>query len=438
MQVYRSRIFSPVADPFSTSLGESFVYHEDGYIAIEAGRIVELGAWRSAPPVARASAVTFGPDTLIVPGFVDTHLHGPQLEMIGSYGGHLLEWLNRYTFPTEAQFAKTEHARLVATSLFSELLRNGTLTALIFSTIHAGATEAFFEEAERRGFRAIIGKTMMDRNAIPELLEDAESSYRASRQILLKWHGRGLLRYAITPRFAPTSTPHLLELAGELKREFPDVYVQTHVSENQAEVKWVAELFPNIPSYAAVYDHYGLLTDRTVLAHGVHLSDDELHLLRERKSRIAHCPNSNLFLGSGLFPMRRVIDSGVGVGLGSDIGAGTTPSMFNAMADAYKVQQVRGVSLSPYHVWYLATLGGARVLSLESETGSLERGKSADFLVLDLHATPLLSLRTRRAGSVEDLLAGLVFMGDDRLVQQAFIGGVEVSRRAETEPARAL
>src|SRR5438552_3417890 len=345
--------------------------------------------------------------------------------MIGSYGGRLLEWLNTYTFPTEAKFADASHAARVAKSFYDEMLRNGTLCALVFSTIHLEATDIFFAEAERRGFRGIIGKTMMDRNAPDYLLENARDAYDNSRALLTKWHDRGLLRYAITPRFAPTSTPELLEAAGQLKREFPDAYVHTHISENTNEVTWVQQLFPEA-EYADVYDRYGLLDEHAVLAHGVWLTEEELDLLARRKARIAHCPNSNLFLGSGLFRLHHTLDAGVGVGLGTDIGAGTTPSMFTAMADAYKVQQVQGVSLSPFHLWYLATLGGARALSLENESGSIEAGKSADFLVLDLHATPLVSMRSDRASSIEDLLAGLIFMGDDRLVKTRFIAGHEV------------
>jgi guanine deaminase len=426
VKIYRARLFTPVRDPFEHGIDGSYQFFEDGYVAVDDdGKIADVGAWGSAPE----GEVIDLSGKLITPGFVDTHLHAPQLEMIGSYGGHLLEWLNRYTFPTERKFADPEHAARVAHSFYDELLRNGTLTALVFSTIHFEATDIFFAEAERRGFRAIIGKTMMDRNA-PEYLLDAspQKSYEESRTLLEKWHGRGLLRYAITPRFAPTSTPELLEQAGRLKKEFPDVWVHSHISENRSEVQWVQELFPEA-EYADVYDRYGLLGERTVLAHGVWLTAEELDLLSRRGSRIAHCPNSNLFLGSGLFPLYRVLDSGVRVGLGSDIGAGTTPSIFNAMADAYKVQQVQGISLSPFHLWYLATLGGARALTLEGETGSLESGKSADFLVLDLDATPLLSMRTGRATSLEDLLAGLIFMGDDRAVSRSLIAGRTVSER---------
>ena len=426
MKVYRARVFTPLRDPFAHGIDDSYRWFDDGHVAVDAdGRMVSVGDWSEAPQ----GEVVDLTGRLITPGFIDTHLHAPQLEMIGSYGGHLLEWLNRYTFPTERKFEDPAYARRVAAAFYDELLRNGTLAALIFSTVHATATDIFFEEAERRGFRGIIGKTMMDRNA-PEYLLDAtpRQSYDESRALLTKWHGRGLLRYAITPRFAPTSSPEQLELAGQLKREFPDAWVHTHISENRNEVRWVQELFPEA-EYADVYDRYGLLGERTVLAHGVWLTPEELDLLSRRGARISHCPNSNLFLGSGLFPLYRVLDAGVIVGLGSDIGAGTTPSLFNAMADAYKVQQVQAVSLSPFHLWYLATLGGARALTLDQETGSLEPGKSADFLVLDLHATSLLTLRTARATSPEDLLAGLIFMGDDRAVERSFVAGQCVSER---------
>jgi guanine deaminase len=427
VRVLRAPIFTPVADPFDQPLEESYRTYDDGYLLVDdAGRIAAVGDWRDAP--ADAERIDLGDHVLITPGFIDTHLHAPQLEMIGSYGGHLLEWLNRYTFPTEAKFRDPGHAAFIAKAFFDELLRHGTLCALVFSTIHSEATDLLFMEAERRGFRGLIGKTMMDRNAPDYLLESAPESYDASRALLQKWHGRGMLRYAITPRFAPTSTPEQLELAGALKREFPDAYVHSHISENLNEVRWVQELFPEA-EYADVYDRYGLLDERTVLAHGVWLTEEELDLLARRGAKIAHCPNSNLFLGSGLFRLHHVLGSGVRVGLGTDIGAGTTPSMFNAMADAYKVQQVQNVSLSPFHLWYLATLGGARALSLDSETGSLEAGKSADFLVLDLHATPLISLRSARASSIEDLLAGLIFMGDDRAVAEAWVGGQRVSTR---------
>lgn len=437
MTIFRSRIFSPTANPFDAPQGSrTHIDIPDGYLEIDDGSIVALGAFSDLPTEKRAAAVSVAQRALITPGFIDTHLHAPQLEMIGSYGGHLLEWLNRYTFPTEAKFADAKHARRVAVALFEQLERNGTLCALMFSTSHTEATDILFQEAERAHFRGIIGKTLMDRNAPPQLLQDPQVAYQESRELLRKWNGRGLLRYAVSPRFAPTSSPRLLELAGALVKEFPNIYVQTHISENVTEVQWVRELFPDAEHYAGVYDRYGLLGERTVLAHGVHLTDQELDLLRSRGARIAHCPNSNLFLGSGLFPLRRVLDHGIPVALGTDIGAGTTPSMFNAMADAYKVQQVCGVSLSPFQLWYLATLAGAQVLALDHVTGSLEVGKDADFLVLDLEASTLLSLRMRSATTIEDILAGLIFMGDERVVLHSYIRGEEVSRRGEGERGR--
>lgn len=425
MKVFRGRIFTPLSDPFRSEAATSFASFDDGFLAVDGSRIAAVGAWPDHP---NGEITDLGSSHLITPGFIDTHLHAPQLEMIGSYGGHLLEWLNRYTFPTEAKFADPQYAAMIAEAFFTELLRNGTLCALIFSTIHVEATDAFFAEAARRGFRGLIGKTMMDRNAPEALLETARDSYDKSRALLLKWHNKGLLRYAITPRFAPTSTPELLERAGDLKREFPDAYVHTHISENMAEVAWVQQLFPEA-EYADVYDRYGLLDERSVLAHGVHLTAEELDLLSRRGTRIAHCPNSNLFLGSGLFRLHHVLESGVIVGLGTDIGAGTTPSMFTAMSDAYKVQQVQGIPLTPFELWYLGTLGGARALSLDNETGSLEEGKSADFLVLDFKAKPLIAMRSERAKSIEDLLASLIFLGDDRVVERAWVAGHEVWAR---------
>ena len=430
MNVFRARLFTPLADPFSGDVTTSYRFYDDAHLVVDdGGRIASVGEWSELPSEHRDLPVTLGgKSSLISPGFFDTHLHAPQLEMIGSYGGDLLEWLNRYTFPTEAKFADPVHAKKIATAFFDELLRNGTLCALIFSTIHKQATDIFFEEAERRGFRGIIGQAMMDRNAPDYLLADAKSAYEDGKALLKKWHGHGLQQYAITPRFAPTSTPELLEAAGALRREFPDAYLHTHISENQNEVAWVHELFPDA-EYADVYDRYGLLGPRTILAHGVWLSEEELELIARRGSKIAHCPNSNLFLGSGLFPLHRVLKAGVGIGLGSDVGAGTTPSMFTAMADAYKVQQVQKASLTPFQLWYLATLGGARALSLDGETGSLEAGKSADFVMLDLEATPLLALRSLQAASAEEILAALIFMADERAVSSAWIAGRRVSAR---------
>ncbi|HUP64218.1 MAG TPA: guanine deaminase [Thermoanaerobaculia bacterium] len=432
MKLFRGRIFTPTGDPFDSP--EAFLHLEDGMIAVEGGKITAIG---EADQFRDLEAEKFNLDRryLMVPGFVDLHLHAPQLDMIGSYGGHLLEWLERYTFPHEAKFSDPAHASRLARRFFDEMYRHGTLTALIFSTIHSEATDILFSEAERRRFRAILGKTMMDRNAPAALLEDPEESYAESRRLAEKWsRGHSRIGYAITPRFAPTSTPRLLELAGRLREEFPEAWVHTHISESLAEIAWVSTLFPDARGYLDVYDRYGLIGAKTVLAHAVHLTDAQMDVLAEREARIAHCPTSNLFLGSGLFPMAPMLERGIRVGLGTDIGAGTTLSMFTVMADAYKVQQVRGHVLSPLHLWYLATLGGARALGLEQVTGSLQKGKDADFLILDLEATPLLAARSSAAVTTEELLAALIFLGDDRTIAECRVEGDRLWVR-ENRPA---
>ncbi|HVR41904.1 MAG TPA: guanine deaminase [Thermoanaerobaculia bacterium] len=432
MKLFRGRIFTPTGNPFEDS--RAWTAFEDGFLAVEDGRIAAIGPWSSRPEA--SELVEFGSAALLVPGFVDLHLHAPQLEMIGSFGGQLLEWLERYTFPNEAKFADPKHAERVARLFYDELYRHGTLTALVFSTTHTSATETFFREAERVRFRAILGKTMMDRNAPPELLEDPETAHRESRGLIERWNGRGRLGYAITPRFAPTSSPRLLELAGALHAEFPETWVHTHLSESAIEIEWVRRLFPDARDYAAIYDRYGLLGERSVLAHAIHLDDEERALVASRGSRVAHCPNSNLFLGSGLFPMQQMLESGIAFGLGSDVGAGTALSMFSVMADAYKVQQVRGLVLTPVQLWYLGTLAGARALHLDAETGSLEPGKAADFLVLDLEATPLLEARTRTSQSFEEILAALIFLGDDRAVLECRVEGDLLRSRDLSIPGR--
>ncbi|MBW3563187.1 MAG: guanine deaminase [Acidobacteria bacterium] len=418
----RGRIYTPLSDGTHLSL-------EDGRIAVDQGRISSVGPWGDGPDSETGAPVHHLPSRyLISPGFIDTHLHAPQIEMIGSYGGHLLEWLERHTFPTEAKFSDPEYASEIARLLFPILLSHGTTTAMLFSSVHEAATHRFFRAAADSGIRAIIGKTMMDRNAPDSLLETPSESIARSRAVLEEWHGaaEGLIGYAITPRFGPTSTPDLLEAAGTLAREFPDCWIQTHISESLPELDLVRELFPDEIDYTHVYDRFGLLRKRTVLAHGIHLNDSELRTIATRGAGISHCPNSNLYLGSGLFPLDRIESAGIRIGLGTDVGAGTTPSMLAAMADTYKVQQVRGRSLDPARLWRFATLDGARLLDLDDVTGSLEPGKEADFIALDLEATDLLAMRTRNAESIEDLLAGCIFAGDDRTVAAAYVRGRRV------------
>lgn len=362
---------------------------------------------------------------LICAGFIDTHIHYVQTGIIGAFGDQLIDWLNNYTFVEEQRFADKDHATAVAEVFFDQLLSNGTTTAVTFAAVYPSSADAFFEESMRRGTRMIGGKVMMDRNAPHELLDTPQSSYDASKDLIGRWHGTGRNLYAITPRFAPTSTPEQLEMAGQLRREHPDVYVHTHVSENVNEIRWVRSLFPGRTGYLDVYDYYGLLGPRTVLAHGVHLTAKERRRVYSTGSMVAHCPTSNLFLGSGLFHVHDAKDSQfpMNVGLGTDIGAGTSFSLLATMNEAYKVAELNNYPMNALKSFYLATLGGAAGLHLEDRIGSLDVGKEADFVVLDPSATPVLQYRSERAESTEELMFVLSIMGDDRTVAATYVAG---------------
>ena len=399
-------------------------YVEDGLLICLDGKIEWFGTWQDGQAQLPLDLeVQHYPDQLIVPGFIDTHIHYPQSEMIGAYGEQLLEWLETYTFPTELQFSDPAYAAKIAEFFVQELLKNGTTTALVFCTVHPQSVDALFHAAQKRQMRLIAGKVMMDRHAPEGLCDTAESAYSDSKQLIEKWHGNGRSLYAITPRFAPTSTPEQLAKAGALKAEFPDVYVHTHLSENKNEIAWVKDLFPEQKGYLDVYHHYGLTGSRSVFAHCVHLEDAEWQCMHETDSAIAFCPTSNLFLGSGLFPLKKTWEAQVKVGLGTDIGAGTSFCQLQTIQEAYKVQQLQGDKLSAFEALYHATLGGAKALDLADKLGNFNTGKEADFIVLDLQATALQALRQARSKNVEDALFALMMMGDDRNVQAAYVYG---------------
>lgn len=418
-----------VDDPFYVSELESVRYIADGLLVVVDGAIAAFGAYADYPQYADVPTTVY-PGKLIMPGFIDTHVHFPQLEMIAAYGEQLLEWLNQYTFPTEEKFKDKAYAQKMASLFLDELLRNGTTTALVFATVHPQSVDAFFEEASRRNLRMIAGKVLMDRHAPEALTDTPKSAYEDSKKLIEKWHGHGRLLYAITPRFAITSTDEQLRLAGKLLQEFPNVYLHTHLSENTKEVEWVTELFPDRQGYLDVYDRAGLVGEKSVFAHGVHLTDAEFQRLSEAKATIAFCPTSNLFLGSGLFKLHqaKTIAQPVKVGLGSDVGAGTSFSMLQTASEAYKVSQLQRRSLSAFKALFLATLGGARALSLEDKLGNFEPGKEADFIVLDPQATPLMAIRNPHvpAKSLENLaetVFGMMMLGDDRAVHAVYIAG---------------
>ena len=428
-KAYRAAILHSLADPTVVGIEQSYQYFEDGILLIENGKVAQVGAAAELLPKLTGVEVQHYRDALITPGFIDTHIHFPQTGMIASYGEQLLDWLNTYTFPTEKQFEDKAHASDVAAIFLKELLRNGTTTALVFGSVHPQSVDAFFEQADKLNLRMIAGKVLMDRNAPDYLTDTAETGYAESKALIERWHGKGRLHYAVTPRFAPTSTPEQLDLAGKLFGEYPDLYMHTHISENKAEVAWVKDLFPARKGYLDVYDHHKLIGPRAVFAHGVHLCDDECKRLAETGSAVAFCPTSNLFLGSGLFDLNKLEEHGVRVGLGTDVGAGTSFSQLQSLNEAYKIMQLQGKKLDPFKSLYLATLGGANALYLDDKLGNFMPGKDADFLVLDYNATPLISYRMQQAKSLEERLFALTMLGDDRTVKETFAAGVSVHQR---------
>ena len=426
---YRAAIVHSVADPAVVGVDASYEYFEDGVLLVEDGKVVALDHAHRLLPTLSDVEVSHFSDALITPGFIDTHIHYPQTGMIASYGEQLLDWLETYTFPTERQFADPEHAREVAALFIEEMLRNGTTTALVFASVHPESVDAFFSQAQALNLRMIAGKVLMDRNAPDYLLDTPELGYAQSKALIERWHGKGRLQYAVTPRFAPTSSPEQLHLAGRLFAEYPDLYMHTHLSENRAEIAWVKELFPDNSGYLDVYDQHGLIGPRAVFAHAVHLCDEECQRLAETGSAVAFCPTSNLFLGSGLFNLKQLEAHGVRVGLGTDVGAGTSFSQLQSLNEAYKVMQLQGLKLDPFKSLFLATLGGAQALYLDDTIGNLAPGKEADFLVLDYNATPLLSYRLKQAKSLDERLFALIMLGDDRVVQRTYSAGTCVHAR---------
>lgn len=423
-RILRGRVLTFRDEPAGPDDHQSYRYIEDGAVAIADGKIAAVGKWSEAIKLAvpGAEVIDHRPH-LIMPGFIDTHIHYPQMQVVGSYAKDLLEWLNTYTFIEEQRFADEGHAARIAGLFFDELIRHGTTTAAAYCTVHPQSAEAFFTEAERRNLRMIAGKVMMDRNAPPGLLDTAQTGYDESKRLLEKWDGRGRLHYAITPRFALTSTPEQLEMTQDLVREYPDAYVQTHVNENVGEVAFAKELFPNLPDYLGVYEHYGLLGPKTLLGHCIHMTEREISVLYETGAVAVFCPTSNLFLGSGLFDRDRMQAGNVRIGVATDIGGGTSYSMLKTLDEGYKVLQLKGQRLSPIESFYMMTLGNARALSLEHTIGTLEPGADADIVVLDARAVPHMALKMEQVETLSEELFLLQTCGDDRVVAETYVAG---------------
>ena len=400
----------------------SVEYFEDGLLVVADGYVDRLGpaeALMKELP-SNVKVVEHG-DKLIIPGLIDCHVHYPQIDIIASYGERLLDWLEKYAYPAERKFADPEHAKEVAEFFVQELLRNGTTTACVFATVHPQSVDAIFEAASKYGMRLIAGKVLMDKNCPEDLRDTPETGYEQSKQLIEKWHGRDRLSYAVTPRFAITSSEEQLRQAGRLLKEYPDVYLHTHLAENEEEVAQVARQFPWSRSYLDVYEHFGLVRERSVFAHCIHMHDDDRKLMARKGAAMAFCPSSNLFLGSGLFDLQAARECGNRVGAGSDVGGGTSLSMLRTSGDAYKVLQLRRQSLTPFGEFYLVTLGAADTLYLDDRLGNLAKGKEADFVVLDASRTAMTKRRSDEPDDIAARLFALFVAGDDRVVADAHL-----------------
>ena len=421
--VYRASILHFLDDPDKAG-DDAYEFFEDGALVVENGKVVKTGPVEEVEKdLPQDFELVDYRGYLIMPGMIDTHIHFPQVEVIASYGEQLLDWLNNYTFPAERQFEDKEYASKIANFFLDELVKCGTTTALVFGTVHKQSVDAFFEASEKRNTRMICGKVMMNRNAPEFLCDDADSSYQDSKELIERWHGNGRQLYAVTPRFAITSTPEQLQKAGQLLEEYPDVYMQTHISENKDEVAFVQELFPESKDYLDVYDQYKLLGERSVFAHGIHLTPREHQRFRETGSSVSFCPTSNLFLGSGLLDIAELEKEQVAYSVATDVGGGTSFSMLQTLNEAYKVCQLRGNKLSALKSLYLATLGNARTLKLDDKIGSFKAGNEADFIVMDFHSTPLMSLKQSKCKTLAEKLFAMIILGDDRTVRSTYVAG---------------
>jgi guanine deaminase len=427
----RGRTLSFLREPQDANDHRSYVYEEDGAVLVCNGRIAASGDYSSVSKQAGPEVETIDHRPhLILPGFIDAHLHYPQMQVIASYGAELLDWLSTYTFPEESKFRDAQHGRRIARLFLDEVIRHGTTTVAAYCSVHKSSAEAFFAESHARNMLNIAGKVMMDRNAPDAVLDTPQSSYDDTRALIGEWHGKGRQLYAITPRFAITSTPAQMEMAQALAAEFPDCHIQTHLSENHAEIRWSEELYPDAIDYTDIYARYGLLGRKTLLGHCIHLSEREADALSDAGSVAVFCPTSNLFLGSGLFDYQRYRGRGkpLRIATATDVGGGTNYSMLRTMDEAYKVIALQGEKLNPLQSFWQLTRGNAEALSIADRAGTLDVGTDADLVVLDAAATPAMALRMETVGKLSEELFLLQTLGDDRAVNEVYIAG----RKAKT------
>ena len=428
-QLFRASLFDFTADPLKET--PCYRYYPDGALVVKNGYIRTVGEYKSVSSSFPQARLVDYSGCLILPGFIDTHIHFPQTEMIGAYGKQLLDWLNDYTFPLEMDFSSPEYAYRVARIFIEELFKHGTTSCMAYTTTYKNSADALFEAASSYRMRLFAGKVMMDRNAPVGLTDTVQTAREECQELISRWHGKKRNTYVLTPRFAISCSKEELELTALLHQEFPDTYIQTHLSENPEEVKQALSLFPACTDYLNIYERTGLLTDHTVFAHGIYLSPSELDRIAHAGAVIAHCPTSNLFLGSGLFNMRKANRHGVTTTIATDVGGGTSFSLLQTLGEAYKVQQLNGYPMKVLESFYKITLGAAKALRIDREIGNFDSGKAADFVVLDYRHTRLQQLRMdymQRSGKwdIEALLFGLQTMGDDRNIRATYVMGEPV------------
>ena len=427
MKIFKGRIFSFLRKPEDINDTGSYIYLEKGGVAFDdKGIIIEVDDYSKLSKKYENTETIDKGSKIIFPGFIDLHNHFPQTQVIASYGTKLLEWLNKYTFPNESLFVDDKHCERESKIFLDLLNHNGITTSVSFGSVHPNSVEYLFQEALRRNMCIIAGNVLMDRNAPDTVLKRADKSYLSSKKIIGKWHNVSRCKYAITPRFAITSTPELMEVSQTLCAENKSCYVQTHLSENIDEIKTTLELFPDQKDYLSIYDKYKLLSNKTLLAHSIHLEMNEIERMKETKSIAVHCPTSNLFLGSGLFKFKELEEKGVRTAIATDVGGGTSFSMLRTLDEAYKIQQLGNYSLNPLASYFWSTMGNAECLGLQDQIGTIKTGNYADLIVLNSKSTPLMRHRMEKCKTIGEELFILQTLGDDRAIDSVFIAGKKI------------
>ena len=427
MKLFKGRIFSFLRKPEDINDTGSYIYLEKGAVVCDQkGVIVEINDYSKLDEKYKSAETEDFGTKIICPGFIDLHNHFPQTQVIASYGTKLLEWLNKYTFPNESLFVDDKHCERESKIFLDLLNNNGITTSVSFGSVHSSSVEYLFREAHERNMCLISGNVLMDRNAPDTVLEKADKSYLSSKEIIARWHNVRRCKYAITPRFAITSTPELMEVSQSLYAENKSCYVQTHLSENIDEIKTTLELFPDYKDYLSIYDKYKLLSNKTLLAHSIHLENNEIERIKDTQSITVHCPTSNLFLGSGLFKYKELEEKGIRTAIATDVGGGTSFSMLRTLDEAYKIQQLENYSLNPLVSFFWSTMGNAECLGLGNEIGSIKTGNYGDLIVLNSSSTPLMRHRMEKCKTIEEELFILQTLGDDRAIDAVFIAGKKI------------